>query len=111
MEPKRKAVTLPDGSEFEFFSPPVTLAQRTRAQKLAGDDNASNLGLQLLVLMAQDENGQKMFSTGDLATLKNMLPAELVESMMLQVLGVNDDEEEIETDPKSSPRSSRKTDS
>lgn len=86
MKPTQKSVTLPDGSEFEFRSSPVTLAQRARAQKLAGNDSASDFALQLLVMMAQDENGQKLFNAGDVAELRNSLPASVVESLMLLLL-------------------------
>ena len=78
MKPSRKAVTLPNGDEFEFFSPPITLAQRARAQKLAGNDSATDFALQLLVMIAQDENGQKLFAPGEVAELRNELLAELI---------------------------------
>lgn len=96
MKPTRKAVALPDGSEFEFFSPPITLAQRARAQKQAGNDSATDFALQLLVMIAQDENGQKLFSPGEVAELRNELPASVVEALMLQLLQDADPEEEAE---------------
>ena len=109
MKPQRKSVELPDGSEFEYWAPPITLAQRARAQKLAGDDNPTNFALQLLVMIAQDEDGTKLFNAGDLADLKNTLPASVVESLMLGLLTDPDPDDEVETDPKSLPSSSRKT--
>ena len=109
MKPSRKAVELPDGSEFEFWSPPITLAQRTRAQKLAGNDDASSFALQLLVMLAQDENGQKMFSAGDIAEMRNELPAGVVENLMLQLLQDPEPEEgEAELDMKSNRRGAAK---
>ncbi len=101
MKPQRKAVELPDGSEFEFFSPPITLAQRSKAQKLAGNDNASDFAIQLLVMLAQDENGQRMFSPGDVAELKNELPASVVETLMLQLLQDAEGEDDEPLDMKS----------
>ena len=86
MKPQRKAVDLPDGSEFEYWAPPITLAQRARAQKQAGNDDAVSFALQLLVMVAQDENGGKLFNVGDLAELRNALPASVVEALMLQLL-------------------------
>jgi hypothetical protein len=86
MKATRKAVTLPNGEEFEFMSRPVTLAQRARAQKQAGNDNATDFALQLLVMLAEDENGQKLFGAGEIAELRNELPASVVEAMMLQLL-------------------------
>ena len=107
MASTRRAVELPDGSEFEFFSAPITLAQRTRAQKMAKTDDASDFALQLLVMMAEDENGQKMFSAGEVAELRNELPASVVEALMLQLL--QDAEGEEEVDPKPSSGNSKRT--
>ena len=110
MKPTRRCVTLPNGEEFAFFAKPVTLAQRARAQKLAGNDNASDFALQLLVMLAQDENGQKVFNPGDIAELRNELPASFVESLMLQLLQDAEPEEGDEAlDPKSSASSSKRT--
>jgi len=86
MKAMRRSVELPNGEEFEFYSKPVTLAQRARAQKLAGNDNATDFALQLLVMQAEDESGQRMFGPGDIAELRNELPASVVESLMLQLL-------------------------
>ena len=110
MKPQRKAVDLPDGSEFEFWAPPITLAQRARAQKQAGNDDAVSFALQLLVMVAQDENGGKLFNVGDLAELRNSLPASVVEALMLQLLQDAETEEgEEELSPKASGSSSKKT--
>ena len=108
LKPQRKAVELPDGSEFEYYAPPITLAQRARAQKLAGDDDPTNFALQLLVMIAQDEDGGKLFDAGDLAELKNSLPAAVVEKLILQLL-TEAEADEVELSPKESQRTSRKT--
>ena len=110
MASTRRAVELPDGSEFEFFMTPLTLAERSRAQKQAKSDDATDFALQLLVAKATDENGQKMFSPGEVAELRNELPASVVEALMLQLLQ-EPEAEEVESDPKPSKTSSRKTDS
>ena len=107
MASTRRAVELPDGSEFEFFMTPLTLAERGRAQKQAKSDDATDFALQLLVAKATDENGQKMFSAGEVAELRNELPASVVEALMLQLLAEPEEEEEI--DPKPSSRNSAKT--
>jgi hypothetical protein len=96
MKATRKTVALPDGSEFEFFSPPITLAQRARAQKQAGNDSATDFALQLLVMIAQDENGQKLFAPGEVAELRNELPASVVEALMLQLVQDAEPEEDAE---------------
>ena len=110
MAATRRAVELPDGSEFEFFMTPLTLAERGRAQKQAKSDDATDFALQLLVAKATDENGMKMFSPGEVAELRNELPASVVEALMLQLLQ-EPEAEEVESDPKPSKTSSRKTDS
>ena len=109
MKPQRKAVDLPDGSEFEYWAPPITLAQRARAQKQAGNDDAVSFALQLLVMIAQDENGEKLFNAGDLAELRNALPASVVEALMLQLVtdADADDGDEV-ADPTPSVSSSKK---
>ena len=110
MKATRRSITLPNGDEFEFYSKPVTLAQRARAQKTAGNDNPTDFALQLLVMLAQDENGQKLFSPGDVAELRNELPANVVEGLMLQLLQDAEPEESDEAlDPKSSASSSKRT--
>jgi hypothetical protein len=110
MKATRRSVSLPNGEEFAFFAKPVTLAQRARAQKLAGNDSPTDFALQLLVMLAQDENGQRLFNPGDIAELRNELPASIVEGLMLQLLQDAEPEEGDEAlDPKSSASSSKKT--
>ena len=108
MKPTPRTVTLPNGDVFEFLSRPVTLAQRARAQKQAGNDSATDFALQLLVMLAEDENGQKLFDLGDIAELRNVIPASLAESLMLQLISEPEEEQEA-FDPKPSSSSSKKT--
>ena len=46
---------------------------------------------------AKDENGVPLFNQGEIADLRNVLPASVVESMMLQLIGEQEEEEEIMT--------------
>ncbi len=69
--PVKKAVTLGDGSEFEFWHSPLTMAERERATKAAGSNDPNALAIQLLVQKALDENGDRMFQVGETAELKN----------------------------------------
>ena len=94
MKPQRKAVDLPDGSEFEYWMTPLTLAERSRAQKQAKSDDATDFALQLLVAKATDENGVCLFNAGDLAELRNAYPAHVVEALMLQMLADDQGEDE-----------------
>ena len=112
MAPQRKAVTLPDGSEFEWWMSPLTLAQRAKAQKLAGSDDATAFALQLLVMVARDESGQPLFVPAELAELRNAIPAKIVDEMLLAMLDAqqkDEPEEDEEFDPKPSEKPSRKT--
>ena len=101
MKPQRRATELPDGSELEWFMTPLTLAERARAQKQSKTDDATDFALQLLVSKAKDQNGIPMFSAGDIAELRNELPASLVEALMLQVIAEEQQEEEEEASSKS----------
>ena len=101
MKPQRRSVELPDGSEFEFHMTPLTLAERTRAQKQAKSDDATDFALQLLVSKAKDASGTPLFGAGEIAELRNALPASVVEALMLQLIGEPEEEEE-ELDLKSS---------
>ena len=97
MKPARRSVELPDGSEFEFYMTPLTLAERARAQKQAKSEDATDFALQLLVSKARDENNRQLFNVGELAELRNELPASVVEALMLQLIGeVEEEEEEVD---------------
>ena len=64
MKPQRRTVDLPDGGEFEFYMTPLTLAERSRAQKQAKSDDATDFALQLLVSKAKDSGGMPLFKSG-----------------------------------------------
>ena len=99
MKATRRTITMPNGEEFEYWAPPITLAQRAKAQKAAGSDEATAFALQLLVMVATDENGQPMFSPGQVAEMRNELPASLIEELLLQLLNEKPGED---LDPKPS---------
>ena len=101
MSQSRREVELPDGSMFEFWMTPLTLAERAKAQKNAKSDDATDFALQLLVNKARDENNRPMFHQGDLAELRNELPAAVVEAIMLKLIEDEVEEEEAEADMKS----------
>ena len=96
LEPKKKEVTLSDGSIFEMYVSPLTMAERERAQRQARSDDANAFALQLLISKAQDENGQKLFKAGEIDVLKNEVKDSDLQSLMLAV--VNSEEDTI--DPK-----------
>ena len=102
MNPALRRVGLPDDSVFEFWMTPLTLAERAKAQKLAKSDDSTDFALHLLASKARDENGTPIFHQGDLAELRNSLPASVVEALMLQLLsGEEGGEENEELDMKS----------
>ena len=95
LEPVKKEVRLSDGSVFEMYVTPLTMAERERAQKQTNND-ANNFALQLLMQKALDENGNRLFRSGEVDVLKNEVKDSDLQKLMLAV--INEDEEEI--DPK-----------
>jgi|TARA_B100000085_G_scaffold252262_1_gene249873 hypothetical protein len=98
LQPVKKVVTLSDGSEFEFYCTPLTMAERERAQKGTNDD-ANAFAIQLLILKAQDELGNRLFQMGEVAELKREVRDADLQALMLAVINVEGDEEPV--DPKS----------
>ena len=96
LQPAKKEVELSDGSIFEMWVSPLTMAERERAQKQAKSDDANAFALQLLIAKALDENGTKLFSAGEIDVLKNEVKDKDLQALMLAIL--TDDAEPI--DPK-----------
>jgi len=89
--PVKKVVMLSDGTEFEFYCTPLTMAERERAQKNAGSEEATAFAMQLLVEKAKDENGQPLFRSGEIAELKNEVRDADLQSLMLAVITKDND--------------------
>jgi hypothetical protein len=98
LEAVKKTVELSDGTQFEMWVTPLTMAERERAQKRAGSDDANAFAMQLLVAKAQDSNGEKLFNPGEIDVLKNEVKDKDLQSLMLAILT---DDEAVEMDPKS----------
>ena len=98
LEPVKKEVELSDGTIIEMYVTPLTMAERERAQRNAKSDDANAFALQLLLAKAQDANGQKLFSAGEIDVLKNEVKDKDLQALML---GVLTDDEAAEMDPKS----------
>lgn len=98
LEAVKRTVELSDGSEFEMWVTPLTMAEREKAQKRAGSDDANAFALQLLINKAKDENGEALFIAGEIDVLKNEVKDRDLQSLMLAIL--TDDEQEA-IDPKS----------
>ena len=96
LDPIKKEIELSDGSVFEMWITPLTMAERERAQKGANSDDANEFALRLLMTKAQDENGQRLFNLGEIDVLKNEVKDADLQKLMLAV--ITDDEEQL--DPK-----------
>ena len=91
LEPVKKEIELSDGSIFEMYVSPLTMAERERAQKQAKSDDANAIALQLLIAKAQDENGRKLFNAGEIDVLKNEVKDSDLQSLMLAVINAEED--------------------
>ena len=96
LEATKKEVTLSDGTLFEMWVAPLTLAEKERAQRMAKSDDANEFALRLLLTKAQNENGEKLFQVGEIDILKNEVRDSDLQKLMLTILK----EEEEPLDPK-----------
>lgn len=95
LEPTKKEVKLSDGSIFEMWVTPLTMAERERAQKQAKSDDATAFAIQLLINKACDDTGARMFKAAELDVLKNEVKDKDLQALMLAIL--TDDSEETDT--------------
>ena len=96
----KREVLLKDGSIFEFYTTPLTMAERERAQAaIKNKDDMNAMGLRLFIQKALDENGRRRFSAGQYDELKNDVDDATLQKLILAVIG-GDDEIEEELDPK-----------
>ena len=98
LEAVKRSVELSDGSEFEMWVTPLTMAEREKAQKRAGSDDANAFALQLLINKAKHENGEALFLAGEIDVLKNEVKDKDLQSLMLAVLS---DDSDADSDMKS----------
>jgi hypothetical protein len=92
LEPAKREVELSDGSVFEMWVSPLTMAERERAQKQAKSEDATAFALQLLISKAMDENGKKLFAPGEIDILKNEVKDKDLQALMLGILDDGNDE-------------------
>jgi cell division inhibitor SulA len=98
LEPTKKTVKLSDGSNFDMWVTPLTMAERERAQKQAKSDDANAFALQLLLNKACDDTGARMFSAAEIDVLKNEVKDKDLQSLMLAI--IMDDADAEAMDPK-----------
>jgi len=96
--PSKRTVKLSDGSEFDMWVSPLSMVERERAQKMPGGDDANGFALNLLIMKATDETGQRLFAAGDAAELKNEVADADLQQLMLAIIT---NPEEVEVDMKS----------
>ena len=60
----------------------------------ANDTESLEYALQVIMNKAEDENGNKLFSEGDRASLRREIPLTVLTDLMLKMQGV---EEEVDT--------------
>ena len=92
LEATRKEVELSDGSIFEMWVTPLTMAERERAQKGAKSDDANEFALRLLMTKACDENGDRLFKAGEIDILKNEVRDADLQVLMLAVISSDEDD-------------------
>ena len=98
LQPIKREVELTNGDIFEFWSTPLTMAERERAQKGTKDD-LNAMALQLLIQKATHETGERMFTAGQAAELKHECRDADLQALMLAVIS-EAEYEEVDTDPK-----------
>ncbi len=107
MSLKEKTVELPNGKIFSFWMRPLTLGERSKAQKQAPGDDANAFALTLLINKACDEAGTRLFAPGELAQLKNDIKASLAEKILVKILE-DDSADEVDEADKGDIKSPRK---
>ena len=96
LDPVKREITLESGDEVVMYVTPLTAAERERAKKDARSDDPNAFALQLLVRKAKDSNGTPLFSPGDVADLKNAVRDADLQSLMLAILGGDEDNEDLD---------------
>ena len=96
LDPVKKEITLEGGDVVVMWVTPLTAAERERAKKDARSDDPNAFALQLLVRKAKDEKGVPLFNQGEIADLKNAVRDSDLQSLMLAVLGGEEDEEALD---------------
>lgn len=96
LDPAKKIVELSDGTQFEMYVTPLTMAERERAQRQAKSDDAGAFALQLLITKALDDSGKKLFAPGEIDVLKNEVKDADLQKLMLAILSDEEDAEEMD---------------
>jgi len=82
---------------------PLTIAERESIQKKSGSEDANNYALQLMIEKALDQDGNRLFSDGDKASLRREIEANILQEIQLAMIeaGINREVETAKADLKS----------
>tara|TARA_B000000565_G_C23587594_1_gene301865 strand:+ start:153 stop:509 length:357 start_codon:yes stop_codon:yes gene_type:complete len=82
---------------------PLTIAERESIQKKSGSEDANNYALQLMIEKALDQDGNRLFSDGDKASLRREIEANVLQEIQLAMIeaGINREVETAKADLKS----------
>ena len=81
---------------LEIYWKPLTIADRESIFKTliglnkANDTESLEYALQVIMSKAEDENGNKLFSEGDRASLRREIPLAVLTDLMLKMQGVEE---------------------
>tara|TARA_B100001094_G_scaffold243910_1_gene240061 strand:+ start:445 stop:819 length:375 start_codon:yes stop_codon:yes gene_type:complete len=94
---EKKVVRLTDGTDFEFWATPLTMAEREQALKGTKDD-MNAFAIRLFVAKATFQDGRKMFQAGQIDEMRHEVRAEIMDKVMMAILP--NQEEANDLDPK-----------
>tara|TARA_R100000329_G_scaffold123227_1_gene101796 strand:- start:432 stop:788 length:357 start_codon:yes stop_codon:yes gene_type:complete len=81
-----------DGTPLvDLYFKPITRSDRTRVQALAGSEDALKVSTAMLVQMAEKENGDKAFGSGDAIRLQREIPESVLNELELFLFNVSED--------------------
>ena len=79
-----------------LYFPPITRADRKKAQARANTTDGLEISTQMLCQIAEKENGEKAFGSGDAVRLQREIPESVLNELELFLFNVTDDEISIE---------------
>ena len=85
---------------FEFWMYPLTIAEQKAASSKVGEDT-TDIGIELLVRKAMDENGNRLFQADAGPILRNQVQKDDVETLLIALLTDKNEVEAPNLDMKS----------
>ena len=97
---ERSSYSVFKGDELvlKIFWTPLTIADRDTinstliAMNKGQDEGSLDFALQVIVTKAEDETGAKMFTSGDLPSLRREIPLSVLLDIMTKMQGVGEEE-------------------